>query len=1799
MLKRILSCILVVTLTLTALPMTAFAKTNNILYGDVNVDGEVGLNDVLMLKRYIAEENPSGFSFVNADVNMDNEADMTDLLMLKKYLAEWEIHLGPELLTVSFYDGDRLIDTLTADKGSPLGEVPAVAKSSKANAILEGYYIDKEFSEPFYAENPVQNSMNVYAKYTELGSTEELNLTSFAQMNQASDLSFEIKQVSGNILPADAATLIVKDGSDPVSLSVTDEDEDGVYIVKAPAGFNEGCSYELTLADGWYFKDKDETIRTASFSIAMAEVENLEMNDEITYIKDSDSISYNVGGASYEVLTSDILSENGGTFDYTEASILHTEDILCIYVGINPTERDPKKGSELLDPAVYVKVSGVNGTTVSFAPLNADDQTKLYNVPDNFPINVPALPAIDTGCVNLNALDRDLYATMMGADGTYENAVNKIAVGDFVTLFVSQDNIQSEDSLYYGQITDYNKNTGEITYKQVTRQTILDSMDLYSDLDIAGSDLITEEEKETIENVLLAQIEESNFAMEAATILSDMVTKTDGFRNNMTVQEYLLTDENGNPLSEDQIKLLNLGGSFELTDKIKLSVELITKGDQLHFDGGVQLAIKVDAKFEVELEDDAKIAIDLTATFVEEVQIDPSVRGKIVTKEILWIPIPIGVSVNATVDIRNFTAFSFAAEIYTVAAEDKSIWDKIKNITNDPTEVLGLPGIPDDLKDGLKTVGDVMDKIEEIKGKIDKATDTIDTINGYKEDMEALWGVVEETGLTTKEDWEQMGEKLGKTSVAADLLNLMNMTTETEISTEYLEDMQALMDKYSEMVQKETDWVELVNKEMFFAEVNILGIVIGVSADFIVRADMSIAIGSNLEYEVGKRYNFWFKIGLFKPSAGSSTMDLLDEHFAFQFYVMGRIGLKAGVRAKVYVGIGSGKFASVGIAAELGPYIKIYGFFVYEYTKFRPAGTQNWTSKERMAGALYIDFGLYFKMGFEANALGDLFEYTYDFLDVEIPLLTAGESRYFYSNAYEAEADETLIIKDEDDNSTTGITMKLPDATLALSYMDLNTGVQGSQSLDYSKYIFTLSNPNFKIDQQTGEISVTVPDNTRYMECDLTITYRYGKMAFSQYDMSVTVPLVWTNLSTDELSEYYTASVRVGNDTDGYQTVWHKRVLKNQEYDLPTEEEIREMIGWNDAKHTASAGYNGQETTGLTLIEDTVYDYQIDYKTYNLTVDGIQNNDGSTRSETYTAKYGETFDFSDLTNTGTAKDGTYTKFSGIATTATITVNGKEEVIDLTQKINGKIAEALLAGVSATAEYVDNSVTVTFAFTGLNHTDVTQKLQKGTTPSLSEIEEIVSDNGLAIKEISPDISKVNAPTIYQVICGELVGPTATITLHENGGSDVLDITKVEGSLIGPLPVPVKAGYSFGGWYRDNGTFFDEFTTRKMPVGGAVLYAKWTANEYIVTFNVNGGNELAATEQTKAVTFDSTYGILPTPTKSGYGFIGWFTAANGGTEVTAAAKVSVTASQMLYAHWKQLKEIPVSVFDFGDVEIYTYTTGTHRQPAYTFTAEAGETYSDSDFTFHYKIQGETDYVEGLPIQGGTYDVLVTRNADNDYSKFEYLYTGVLTINYISFDVNANWYMVEIKERSGTGSSYNLSTKLYWGNGDVNSASMPIDKDWNTKYYKNYGTRPTRVTAEKSGNVSRTMHFEVYCYDILGNKTTMYTNEKYIVNGYWRDVNLSDKLPDVDTSANGINVDDCSKIVINLNTYGVKSEALTGVEYIVDNPAVTVKGNKLLIDGSLLISDTNTITVSAQYPGGSVEQIAQFNVTKNIVD
>ena len=73
---------------------------------------------------------------------------------------------------------------------------------------------------------------------------------------------------------------------------------------------------------------------------------------------------------------------------------------------------------------------------------------------------------------------------------------------------------------------------------------------------------------------------------------------------------------------------------------------------------------------------------------------------------------------------------------------------------------------------------------------------------------------------------------------------------------------------------------------------------------------------------------------------------------------------------------------------------------------------------------------------------------------------------------------------------------------------------------------------------------------------------------------------------------------------------------------------------------------------------------------------------------------------------------------------------------------------------------------------------------------------------------------------------------------------------------------------------------------------------TPESYTLTLDANGGS---VSTTSKTVTYDSTYGDLPTPTRTGYTFNGWYTANSGGTKIESTTQVKTASNHTLYAHW----------------------------------------------------------------------------------------------------------------------------------------------------------------------------------------------------------------------------------------------------------------------------------------------------------
>lgn len=120
---------------------------------------------------------------------------------------------------------------------------------------------------------------------------------------------------------------------------------------------------------------------------------------------------------------------------------------------------------------------------------------------------------------------------------------------------------------------------------------------------------------------------------------------------------------------------------------------------------------------------------------------------------------------------------------------------------------------------------------------------------------------------------------------------------------------------------------------------------------------------------------------------------------------------------------------------------------------------------------------------------------------------------------------------------------------------------------------------------------------------------------------------------------------------------------------------------------------------------------------------------------------------------------------------------------------------------------------------------------------------------------------------------------------------------------------SAGYSFSGWSGNASGTANPLTYSASQLIDAYdasksFQATFTPNNYTVTFNANGGT---VSTGSKTVTFTGKYGSLPTPTRGGYTFNGWYTAATGGTKLTSDSTVSTAGNHTIYAQWKALPDI----------------------------------------------------------------------------------------------------------------------------------------------------------------------------------------------------------------------------------------------------------------------------------------------------
>lgn len=146
-------------------------------------------------------------------------------------------------------------------------------------------------------------------------------------------------------------------------------------------------------------------------------------------------------------------------------------------------------------------------------------------------------------------------------------------------------------------------------------------------------------------------------------------------------------------------------------------------------------------------------------------------------------------------------------------------------------------------------------------------------------------------------------------------------------------------------------------------------------------------------------------------------------------------------------------------------------------------------------------------------------------------------------------------------------------------------------------------------------------------------------------------------------------------------------------------------------------------------------------------------------------------------------------------------------------------------------------------------------------------------------------------------------TYTVRFDSQSGTACDSVSVTYGAAYGTLPTPTRTNYTFGGWFTDaqSGTQITSTTTVSITAD-QTLYAHWTLNAVTITYYGNGaGAANVPAPQDKLIGATATISAT-VPTRAGFTFLEWNTAANGsGTAYSGGDSYSTDAPLSLFAQW----------------------------------------------------------------------------------------------------------------------------------------------------------------------------------------------------------------------------------------------------------------------------------------------------------
>ncbi|NLN66509.1 MAG: cell wall-binding protein [Clostridiaceae bacterium] len=980
-------------------------------------------------------------------------------------------------------------------KGTLLNNLPIPAQPT--GKVFLGWYYDTGKSKRVNSDDRLNANTTLYAQFTDAVGLEQGGTPNFVSaLEQAPDFSISMKKTdSAPILGTDFKFRNITAPDKTPETEVANEDianiervrvegSNGVWIISsASGGFTPGHTYQIELIDddmtfddstaaivdfiAAHGQDNVAEVRFFNFSIEKDGTLNLKLNDDIKYIAAGSLNSREaVGLMKYaglylastdnQGLATYTENDGSGSFTYTGSDI-QVGDTVSVYSGTKPTERQPEKGTTSKtenDDVSYVKITRIDGSTYYYVAAEAED---VLFTPDVLPIDVDAGDGTSGWAVDgtLVVIDNDKLTFADGYELMGLSNQTTVDVGDYLAFYTGDFGEDDAQDQAYGEIITItvNGDTTTITYTTVSEEQVLSAMDMYDETQLTEDELqaAIDENMDGIQEIIEAQLVQSNFIDDAGEYLAGLALQTDEVRSvfgdGMTLSDCIITYADSAPPSAGDLTLMgNIIDNEQDGKKPKISVSISPRLS--HFDpnlGGTGLRVEVTVNYTFRIQksgSNTAMEVNLTAFFEQEVTIGFSVSGGAVWKWKWIFPYIADFRMNGNLDLGTYTGIGITAT--AKLTEDKEPW--------------GMPW-PSSVKEAAANR-----KIFSLSESIKKKMEEVETI-------------------------------LPKTEATAS---------------------GGLAEKYAAFMEDANeDWVDLIIVNL----IDLRGAVdpfhilaYGLQVDFVVSANLNVALGMTFQYENFKRHSFTLSVK--KKKAESDTVDLSTNGYQFDFYVMGSIGIRAGIRAKATVGLFSTKLAGIGLQIEAGAYARLWGYFYYHLENWKIAG--KWQKKSSYSGAVLIEVGVYLDVRFIAEALNGKYSYAPTIYAKEWPFWSAGQQENVYDFAY----------KDDPTYSIVNVnTYTMPGVVYDMLWMDLKTGEMETEgeantknfdsntatgSDDELRFAVELSNPNFTYDPVTNRIDIGNESGEATQTCEMKITWKEAPLSGSSEVLSRTITLNWS-----------------------------------------------------------------------------------------------------------------------------------------------------------------------------------------------------------------------------------------------------------------------------------------------------------------------------------------------------------------------------------------------------------------------------------------------------------------------------------------------------------------------------------------------------------------------------------------------------------------------------------------------------------------------------------------------------------------